>query len=53
MRRNVVFERGRGWRPEDDDFQDLNLRPGRGAEVGEYGAAGDERVQRRLLRPRR
>jgi hypothetical protein len=37
MRRNVVFERGRGWRGEDDDFRDLHLRPGRGAEVGEYG----------------
>lgn len=34
MRRNVVFERGRGWRPEDESFQDLHLRPGRGAEVG-------------------
>jgi hypothetical protein len=37
MRRNVVFERGRGWRAEDDDFRDLHLRPDRGAAVGEYG----------------
>lgn len=37
MRRNVVFERGRGWRAEDDDYRDLHLQPGRGAEVGEYG----------------
>jgi hypothetical protein len=37
MRRNVVFERGRGWRAEDDDFRNLHLQPGRGAEIGEYG----------------
>jgi hypothetical protein len=37
MRRNVLFERGRDWRPEDDDFRNLHLQPGRGAEVGEYG----------------
>ena len=37
MRRNVVFDKGRGWRAEDDSFRDLHLRPGRGAEMGEYG----------------
>lgn len=38
MRRNVMFGKGRGWRPEDMDerYRGLHLEPGRGAEVGEY-----------------
>jgi osmotically-inducible protein OsmY len=36
MRRNVVFEKGRGWRVDDNQVQDLRLEPGRGAAVGEY-----------------
>ena len=36
MRRNVVFEKGRGWRVDDNQMQDLRLQPGRGAAVGEY-----------------
>ncbi|MGH8178915.1 MAG: BON domain-containing protein [Steroidobacter sp.] len=36
MRRNVMFGKGREWRPEDDEYRGLHLGPGRGAEVGEY-----------------
>jgi BON domain len=36
MRRNVIFEKGRRWRVDDDQVQDLRLEPGRGAAIGEY-----------------
>jgi hypothetical protein len=36
MRRNVVFEKGRPWRVDDNQVQDLNFEPGRGAAIGEY-----------------
>jgi hypothetical protein len=36
-RRNVVFDKGRGWRVEDDRYRSLHLGPDRGASVGEYG----------------
>lgn len=36
MRRNVVFEKSRPWRVEDDQVQDLHLGPDRGAAIGEY-----------------
>src|SRR5215216_5465600 len=35
-RRNVVFEKGRGWRAEDDRYRPLHLGPDRGAAIGEY-----------------
>lgn len=36
MRRNVIFEKGRGFRVDDNQVQDLRLDPGRGAAIGEY-----------------
>ncbi len=36
MRRNIVFERGRQFRVDDNQVQDLQLEPGRGAAIGEY-----------------
>lgn len=36
MRRNAVFDKGRNFRVDDDQVQDLNLEPGRGAAIGEY-----------------
>lgn len=36
MRRNVVFERGRQFRVDDNQVQDLQLGPRRGAAIGEY-----------------
>lgn len=38
MRRNVVFDKGRNWRPEDDEYRRLDLDRGRGAEIGEYAS---------------
>ncbi len=37
-RRNVVFDKGRGWRAEDDRYRALHLGPDRGAAIGEYAA---------------
>jgi hypothetical protein len=37
MRRNVVFDKGRGWRTDDDRFHDVRIGSERGAEIGEYG----------------
>lgn len=36
MRRDVVFGKGRRWRVDDDQVQELDLEPGRGAAIGEY-----------------
>jgi hypothetical protein len=36
-RRNVVFDKGRGWGAEDDRYRSLHLGPDRGASIGEYG----------------
>jgi osmotically-inducible protein OsmY len=36
MRRNVVFDKGRGWRGDDRRFHGMHMREDRGAEVGEY-----------------
>ncbi len=38
MRRDVVFDRGRGWRVEDDEVRSLRLGPDRGAAIGEYAS---------------
>ena len=38
MRRNVVFGKGREWRPEDNVYRGLHLGPDRGAEVGAYAS---------------
>src|SRR3954462_1797059 len=37
-RRNVVFDKGRSWRAEDDGYRSLHLGPDRGAAIGEYGS---------------
>jgi hypothetical protein len=36
MRRNEIFGKGRGWRVDDNQVQDLHLQAGRGAAIGEY-----------------
>lgn len=36
MRRHAMFEKGRNFRVDDNQVQDLNLEPGRGAAIGEY-----------------
>jgi len=36
MRRNVVFDKGRGWREDDRQFHRMHMREDRGADVGEY-----------------
>ena len=36
MRRNVLFEKGRGFRVDDNQVQGLRLNAGRGAAIGEY-----------------
>lgn len=36
MRRNVVFEKGRGFNPRESRESSLRLRPGQGARVGHY-----------------
>lgn len=36
MRRNVVFDKGRGWRSDDRQFHRMHMREDRGADVGEY-----------------
>lgn len=36
MRRHALFEKGRSFRVDDNQVQDLNLEPGRGAAIGEY-----------------
>jgi BON domain len=36
MRRNAMFERGRGFRVDDNQVQDLRLDAGSGAAIGEY-----------------
>lgn len=37
MRRNVVFDKARGWRSDDDGFHRMRLGADRGATIGEYG----------------
>lgn len=36
MRRHAMFEKGRNFRVDDNQVQDLNFEPGRGAAIGEY-----------------
>jgi len=36
MRRNVMFDRNRGFRPEDNRMQPVHLGPRHGAGIGEY-----------------
>ena len=36
MRRNSMFDRGRGFRVDDNQVQDLRLNAGSGAAIGEY-----------------
>ncbi|WP_129641145.1 BON domain-containing protein [Peristeroidobacter agariperforans] len=36
MRRNVVFDKGRGWRGDDRPPARMHIREDRGADVGEY-----------------
>jgi hypothetical protein len=38
MARDVIFGKGRGWRPDDREYRRLRLGPGRGAAVGEYSS---------------
>jgi osmotically-inducible protein OsmY len=38
MSRDVIFGKGRGWRPDDREYRRLRLGPGRGARVGEYAS---------------
>ena len=36
MRRHAMFGKGRSFRVDDNQVQDLNLEPGQGAAIGEY-----------------
>ena len=36
MRRDVVFERGRGWHGDERSVDRMHMREDRGADVGEY-----------------
>ncbi len=36
MRRNVMFDKGRGWRSDDHRFHRMHMREDRGADIGEY-----------------
>lgn len=38
MARDVMFERGRAWRPDDREYRRLRLDPGYGATVGDYAS---------------